>query len=71
MVPHNDDSFSIKSTAVVKYTSIETPARFQELKRNTNLNDPPSNWLHGSSEWESYMQNASLGREHMFSRLLL
>jgi hypothetical protein len=52
----------VRSKAIIKYASIETPARFQELQANTNLNNPPSNWLHGRSKWESYIQNASLCR---------
>lgn len=38
-------SSDVKSTAVVKYTSVKTPAKFCKLQINTNLNDPPSNWL--------------------------
>jgi len=58
----------VKSTAVVKYANIETPAWFQELQRNTNLNNPPSSWSHDSRSWEKYIRNMS-GQEHPpFSR---
>ena len=58
----------MKSTAVLKYANIETPAWFQELQRNTNLNNPPSSWSHGSRSWEKYIRNMS-GQEHLpFSR---
>jgi len=61
----------VKSTAVVKYANIETPAWFQELQRNTNLNNPPSSWSHGSRNWEKYIHNMS-GQEHLpFSRWLI
>lgn len=46
----------VKSTAVVKYTTVQAPANFARLQCNTNLNLPPSNWL--SSSAESYgLQN--------------
>ncbi|XP_059486132.1 erythroid differentiation-related factor 1 [Neocloeon triangulifer] len=35
----------IKSTAVVKLSISEAPANFEKLTLNTNLNEPPSNWL--------------------------
>ncbi|KAF4518433.1 hypothetical protein B566_EDAN002086 [Ephemera danica] len=35
----------IKSTAVVKYAEAEAPACFAQLRCNTDLNTPPSNWL--------------------------
>ncbi|XP_014679884.1 PREDICTED: erythroid differentiation-related factor 1-like [Priapulus caudatus] len=35
----------VKSKAVVKYSSVRTPAKFCELQSNTDLNNPPSNWL--------------------------
>lgn len=50
---------TIKSQAVVKYSSVLRPANFAHLQCNTDLNLPPSNWL--SSAAESY------GLRHMFS----
>jgi hypothetical protein len=41
---------SVKSTAVVKYTSVQSYAKFALLQCNTNLNLPPSNWLSSSAE---------------------
>lgn len=35
----------IKSTAVVKLSAVEAPASFERLRLNTDLNEPPSNWL--------------------------
>ncbi|VVC32394.1 Hypothetical protein CINCED_3A025206 [Cinara cedri] len=50
---------TIKSKAVVKYSSVLRPANFAHLQCNTDLNLPPSNWL--SSTAESY------GLGHIFS----
>ena len=61
----------LKSTAVVKYAQQEMPAQFQWLHPNTDLNNPPSNWLYGNSRWENYIrQSASQGRpkDDMLSR---
>jgi hypothetical protein len=41
---------SVKSTAVVKYTSVQSYAKFALLQCNTDLNLPPSNWLSSSAE---------------------
>lgn len=41
---------SVKSTAVVKYSAVETPAAFALLQCNTDLNLPPANWLSSSAE---------------------
>jgi hypothetical protein len=41
---------SVKSTAVVKYTSVQSYAKFALLQCNTDLNMPPSNWLSSSAE---------------------
>ncbi|KAG8224567.1 hypothetical protein J437_LFUL002171 [Ladona fulva] len=40
----------IKSTAVVKYSASQSPAHFEKLQFNTDLNLPPSNWLKSSAE---------------------
>jgi hypothetical protein len=53
------ESHTIKSKAVVKYSSVLRPANFAHLQCNTDLNLPPSNWL--SSAAESY------GLQHMSS----
>ena len=59
---------NVKSTAVVKFSNLEMPAVFHELQPNTDLNEPPANWLHGGSKLESYLRDLSLGRERAFSR---
>lgn len=41
---------SVKSTAVVKYSSVQSYANFALLQCNTDLNLPPSNWLSSSAE---------------------
>ena len=35
----------VKSTAVVKFSAIDSPAAFSRLDQDTKLNRPPSNWL--------------------------
>ncbi|XP_069671466.1 erythroid differentiation-related factor 1 [Periplaneta americana] len=40
----------VKSTAVVKYSSVQSLANFALLQCNTDLNLPPSNWLSSSAE---------------------
>ncbi|KAL4111775.1 hypothetical protein QTP88_015664 [Uroleucon formosanum] len=50
---------TIKSKAIVKYSSVLRPPNFAHLQCNTDLNLPPSNWL--SSAAESY------GLRHMLS----
>nr|CAD7198734.1 unnamed protein product [Timema douglasi] len=39
----------VKSTAVVKYSSVNSLANFSRLRCNTDLNMPPSNWLSSSA----------------------
>lgn len=64
----------VKSTAVVKYSAVQNPATYAELKRNTDLNLPPSNWLSSSAEsyglqsdWSSQSRSFSSFRmAHMF-----
>lgn len=46
----NSSHDSVKSTAVVKYSAVETPAAFALLQCNTDLNLPPANWLSSSAE---------------------
>ena len=58
----------IKSTAVVKYASVEMPAQFQKLQQNTDLKQPPDNWLQANSKWESFVRNVSFGKGQFFSR---
>ncbi|XP_022247753.1 erythroid differentiation-related factor 1-like [Limulus polyphemus] len=43
-------STDVKSLAVVKYTSVEAPYGFLRLSSNTNLNQPPANWLRASTK---------------------
>ncbi|CAB3360999.1 Hypothetical predicted protein [Cloeon dipterum] len=49
MSPTNESSDTprkpIKSTAVVKLSTSEIPNNFEVLQLNTDLNEPPSNWL--------------------------
>jgi len=66
------DSFSkkecdtIKSKAIVKYSSVLRPANFAHLQCNTDLNMPPSNWL--SSAAESYGLQHVISHSDGFSR---
>ncbi|ESO04115.1 hypothetical protein HELRODRAFT_173203 [Helobdella robusta] len=77
-----DDSFTLeKKEDAVKdkkkenFFKVETspkqlqmPVKFQMLRANTNLNEAPSNWMHDSSQWENYMQQASFPTDDLFSR---
>lgn len=42
--PHEIEK-TIKSKAVVKFSQVQVPVKFNRLECNTNLNLPPSNWL--------------------------
>uniref|UniRef100_A0A1A9URR3 Erythroid differentiation-related factor 1 n=1 Tax=Glossina austeni TaxID=7395 RepID=A0A1A9URR3_GLOAU len=42
--PHEVEE-TVKSKAVVKFSQVQVPAKFNRLECNTNLNLPPSNWL--------------------------
>lgn len=57
---------SVKSTAIVKYAAVESPATFALLECNTDLNLPPANWL--SSSAESYGLQYVLSNSTEFSR---
>ncbi|XP_063979735.1 erythroid differentiation-related factor 1 [Diachasmimorpha longicaudata] len=64
---------AVKSTAVVKYTAVQTPATFAQLQCNTDLNHPPSNWLSSSAEsyglqsvWSTNTGFSSFRMAHMF-----
>lgn len=57
---------SVKSTAVVKYSAVDSPAAFALLQCNTDLNLPPANWL--SSSAESYGLQYVLSNSSGFSR---
>ncbi|XP_046542341.1 erythroid differentiation-related factor 1-like [Haliotis rubra] len=54
----------VRSTAVVKYTSVATSPTFSRLQLNTNLNVPPSNWLRSSSVLEQFFRDFPRKREH-------
>lgn len=56
----------VKSTAIVKYSAVESPATFALLECNTDLNLPPANWL--SSSAESYGLRYVLSNSTEFSR---
>lgn len=58
----------VKSTAVVKYSAVDSPAAFALLQCNTDLNLPPANWL--SSSAESYGLQYVLSNSTGFSRLV-
>lgn len=40
----------VKSTAAVKYATVQFPAAFDLLQSNTDLKLPPTNWLSRSAE---------------------
>lgn len=42
--PHEVEK-TVKSKAVVKFSQVQVPVKFNRLECNTNLNLPPSNWL--------------------------
>ncbi|XP_055843680.1 erythroid differentiation-related factor 1 [Episyrphus balteatus] len=42
--PHEDGAL-VKSKAVVKFSAVQVPVKFNRLECNTDLNLPPSNWL--------------------------
>ncbi|KAK2586143.1 hypothetical protein KPH14_001413 [Odynerus spinipes] len=72
-VPPDSPRKLVKSTAVVKYSAVQTPATFAELQCNTNLNLPPSNWLSSSAEsyglqsvWSQTTGFSSFRMAHMF-----
>ncbi|XP_054016507.1 erythroid differentiation-related factor 1 [Hylaeus anthracinus] len=63
----------VKSTAVVKYSVVQTPATYAQLQCNTDLNLPPSNWLSSSAEsyglqsvWSQTSGFSSFRMAHMF-----
>ncbi|XP_076164566.1 erythroid differentiation-related factor 1 [Ptiloglossa arizonensis] len=63
----------VKSTAVVKYSVVQTPATYAQLQCNTDLNLPPSNWLSSSVEsyglqsvWSQSSGFSSFRMAHMF-----
>lgn len=41
----------VKSSAVLKHPLCEPAIQYLELSSNTNLNQPPSNWLRGDVSW--------------------
>ncbi|XP_013404698.1 erythroid differentiation-related factor 1 [Lingula anatina] len=59
----------VKSTAVVKYCRYETPATYMQLQKNTDLKEPPSNWLRGGSEEECYVKDMQGGKRSEFSSI--
>lgn len=64
---HNLAYSPVKSTAIVKYSAVESPATFALLECNTDLNLPPANWL--SSSAESYGLRYVLSNSTEFSSL--
>lgn len=52
---------NVKSTAVVKYAAVETPAKYAELESNTDLNLPPENWLRQVQGCEGFTGHGTFG----------
>lgn len=72
-IPPNSPKKPVKSTAVVKYSVVQTPATYAQLQCNTDLNLPPSNWLSSSAEsyglqnvWSQNSGFSSFRMAHMF-----
>ena len=72
-VPADSPKKPVKSTAVVKYSTVQTPATYAQLQCNTDLNLPPSNWLSSSAEsyglqsvWSQTSGFSSFRMAHMF-----
>ncbi|EZA54471.1 Erythroid differentiation-related factor [Ooceraea biroi] len=73
VVPPDSPKKPVKSTAVVKYSTVQTPATYAQLQCNTDLNLPPSNWLSSSAEsyglqnvWSQSTGFSSFRMAHMF-----
>lgn len=54
----------VKSTAVVKCSAVDSPARYMELSSNTDLNQPPSNWLRSQAKWKGRWGRWAYPRSH-------
>ncbi|XP_076295316.1 erythroid differentiation-related factor 1 [Lasioglossum baleicum] len=72
-IPPGSPKKPVKSTAVVKYSVVQTPATYAQLQCNTDLNLPPSNWLSSSAEsyglqsvWSQTTGFSSFRMAHMF-----
>ncbi|XP_017791827.1 PREDICTED: erythroid differentiation-related factor 1 isoform X2 [Habropoda laboriosa] len=72
-IPSDSPKKPVKSTAVVKYSAVPTPATYAQLQCNTDLNLPPSNWLSSSAEsyglqsvWSQTSGFSSFRMAHMF-----
>ncbi|KAL6263033.1 hypothetical protein P5V15_005829 [Pogonomyrmex californicus] len=72
-IPPDSPKKPVKSTAVVKYSAVQTPATYAQLQCNTDLNLPPSNWLSSSAEsyglqnvWPQSTGFSSFRMAHMF-----
>ncbi|CAL7938419.1 unnamed protein product [Xylocopa violacea] len=72
-IPSDSPKKPVKSTAVVKYSAVQTPATYAQLQCNTDLNLPPSNWLSSSAEsyglqsvWSQTSGFSSFRMAHMF-----
>lgn len=70
--PHEVEEV-VKSKAVVKFSQVHAPVKFNRLECNTNLNLPPSNWLTSSDSNYGLQQAlyhnpgfASFRMAHMF-----
>ena len=58
------------SEKIIKSLNVfNPPALFNILlQKRTNLNEPPSNWLHGSSRWQRNVNQGSFPFGNFFSR---
>ncbi|XP_076758545.1 erythroid differentiation-related factor 1 [Xylocopa sonorina] len=72
-IPSDSPKKPVKSTAIVKYSAVQTPATYAQLQCNTDLNLPPSNWLSSSAEsyglqsvWSQTSGFSSFRMAHMF-----
>jgi len=72
-IPPDSPKKPVKSTAIVKYSAVQTPATYAQLQCNTDLNLPPSNWLSSSAEsyglqnvWSQSTGFSSFRMAHMF-----
>ncbi|XP_003701400.1 erythroid differentiation-related factor 1 [Megachile rotundata] len=72
-IPADSPKKPVKSTAIVKYSTVQTPATYAQLQCNTDLNLPPSNWLSSSAEsyglqsvWSQTSGFSSFRMAHMF-----
>ncbi|XP_078586909.1 erythroid differentiation-related factor 1-like isoform X1 [Branchiostoma floridae x Branchiostoma japonicum] len=59
--PSPSQDQDVKSTAVMKYASVESPVRFSVLQKLTDLKLPPANWLRSQEGVTGIKSNVSWG----------